>query len=151
MNATLRVLLVDDDETSFILLERLLSKVPQKSFATDWAASYEAGLRTLSENRHDVCLLDYRLGPRTGLELLREAVAQGVQTPIIILTRRTTRKSICKPPNWARRTSFSKTNWIRSCSSGSSAIPCNMPPRSRRCKKAMNAFACSSSAAWMPF
>jgi PAS domain S-box-containing protein len=60
--------------------------VPEKSFATDWAPSYEAGLRLLNENRHDVCLLDYRLGPCTGLDLLREAVANGVQTPIIILT-----------------------------------------------------------------
>jgi PAS domain S-box-containing protein len=86
MNTTPRVLLVDDDEASFILLRRLLSKVPHKSFATDWAATYEAGLRALNENRHDVCLLDYRLGPRTGLDLLREAVAHGIQTPIIILT-----------------------------------------------------------------
>ena len=38
------------------------------------------------ENRHDVCLLDYRLGSRTGLEVLRDAVGKGVQTPIIILT-----------------------------------------------------------------
>jgi len=79
-------LLVDDEEASFVLLRRLLSKVPQKSFATDWAPTYDAGLRALNENRHDVCLLDYRLGPRTGLDLLREAVAQGIQTPIIILT-----------------------------------------------------------------
>jgi len=86
MNTTPRVLLVDDEEASFILLRRLLTKVPQKSFATDWAPTYEAGLRALNENRHDVCLLDYRLGARTGLDLLREAVAQGIQTPIIILT-----------------------------------------------------------------
>jgi PAS domain S-box-containing protein len=86
MNTTPRVLLVDDEEASFVLLRRMLSKVPQKSFATEWAPSYDAGLRVLNENRHDVCLLDYRLGPRTGLDLLREAVAQGIQTPIIILT-----------------------------------------------------------------
>jgi PAS domain S-box-containing protein len=86
MNTTPRVLLVDDDETSFILLRRMLSKLPRRSFATDWAPTYEAGLRALNENRHDVCLLDYRLGPRTGLDLLREAVAQGINTPIIILT-----------------------------------------------------------------
>jgi PAS domain S-box-containing protein len=85
-NTTTRVLLVDDDEASFILLRRLLSKVPQKTLATDWAPSYEEGLRLLNKNQHDVCLMDYRLGPRTGLDLLREAVAHGIQTPIIILT-----------------------------------------------------------------
>jgi PAS domain S-box-containing protein len=86
MNTTPRVLLVDDEEASFILLRRLLTRVPQKTFSTDWAPTYEAGLRALQENCHDVCLLDYRLGPRTGLDLLGEAVALGIQTPIIILT-----------------------------------------------------------------
>ena len=60
--------------------------MPGKKFAAEWAASYDQGLASLRENRHDACLLDYRLGVRTGLELLREATAQGVQTPIIILT-----------------------------------------------------------------
>ncbi len=81
-----RVLLVDDEECSFVLLRRMLAKVPGKSFTTEWAATYEAGLAALTENRHDVCLLDYRLGARTGLELLREAIALRIQTPIIILT-----------------------------------------------------------------
>src|SRR5580698_6162258 len=81
-----KVLLIDDEESFFLPLRRLLAKVPGKKFVTDWAASYEEGLKALRENRHDACLLDYRLGLRTGLELLREATAQGVQTPIIILT-----------------------------------------------------------------
>ncbi len=86
MNTTLRVLLVDDEESSFFFLKRLLSRVPQKSFTTDWEPTYDGGLRALNENRHDVCLLDHRLGPRTGLDLLREAAAQNIQIPIIILT-----------------------------------------------------------------
>jgi two-component system sensor kinase FixL len=81
-----RILLIDDEESVFILLRRLLAKVPRKKFVTDWAASYDEGLAALRENRHDACLLDYRLGHRTGLELLREATAHGVQAPIIILT-----------------------------------------------------------------
>jgi two-component system sensor kinase FixL len=81
-----RVLLIDDEESFFILLRRMLAKVPGKKFVTDWAPSYEQGLAVLQENRHEACLLDYRLGPHTGLELLREATTRGVQTPIIILT-----------------------------------------------------------------
>jgi PAS domain S-box-containing protein len=86
MHTTSRVLLVDDEEASFILLRRFLSKVPGKNFVTDWASTYEDGLAALRQNRHDVCLLDYRLGIHTGLDLLREATSQGLQTPIIILT-----------------------------------------------------------------
>ncbi|HZM03799.1 MAG TPA: response regulator [Candidatus Saccharimonadales bacterium] len=81
-----RVLLVDDEENSHFLLRRMLNKVPLKKFELAWAADYEAGLTELKRNKQDVCLMDYRLGPRTGLELLGEAVRQGVQTPIIILT-----------------------------------------------------------------
>jgi two-component system sensor kinase FixL len=81
-----KLLLIDDEESFFVPLRRLLAKVPGKKFVTDWVASYEEGLKALRENRHDACLLDYRLGVRTGLELLREATALGVQIPIIILT-----------------------------------------------------------------
>jgi PAS domain S-box-containing protein len=85
-DALVSVLLIDDEESFFILLRRLLAKVPGKKFVTDWVASYDDGLAALRENRHDACLLDYRLGMRTGLELLREATAHGVQAPIIMLT-----------------------------------------------------------------
>jgi len=84
--APVHVLLIDDEESFFLTLRRLLLKVPGKKFVTDWASNYEQGLKALRENRHDACLLDYRLGIRTGLELLREATALGVQIPIIILT-----------------------------------------------------------------
>jgi len=86
MTAPVRVLLIDDEESFFIFLRRLLAKVPGKAFTTDWAANYQEGLSALCENRHEACLLDYRLGGHTGLDLLREANARGVRTPIIILT-----------------------------------------------------------------
>lgn len=85
-NAPIKVLLIDDEENSQVLLRRMLSKAPDKRFVLDWAASYNQGLAALQTRRHDVCLLDYRLGPQTGLELLQAAVERGVETPIIILT-----------------------------------------------------------------
>src|SRR5580704_15682955 len=84
--APVSVLLIDDEESFFVLLRRLLAKVPGKEFVTDWASGYDEGLAALRENRHDACLLDPRLGVRTGLELLREAASHSVQAPIIILT-----------------------------------------------------------------
>jgi two-component system, LuxR family, sensor kinase FixL len=84
--APVNLLLIDDEESFLLPLRRLLAKVPGQKFITDWVANYEQGLAALRQNRHDACLLDYRLGVRTGLDLLREATAQGVQIPIIILT-----------------------------------------------------------------
>ena len=82
----LQVLLIDDDEDSFLIARGLLAQVKGASYELQWVDSYEAGLEVLRLERHDACLLDYRLGARTGLELLQQAVAQGCRTPIIMLT-----------------------------------------------------------------
>jgi PAS domain S-box-containing protein len=81
-----RVLLVDDDENAFILLRRLLSKISREKFDVEWASSYNAGLAAIQRQRHDVYLVDYRLGPDSGLDLLSEAISLPASAPIIILT-----------------------------------------------------------------
>ena len=48
--------------------------------------TYEAGLEALARRQHHVCLLDYRLGEHSGLELLREAAGNGCKAPMILLT-----------------------------------------------------------------
>ena len=55
-------------------------------FQLEWVNTYQAGLEAMARNQHDVCLLDYRLGARNGIELLTEAVQRGCQAPIILLT-----------------------------------------------------------------
>jgi DNA-binding response OmpR family regulator len=67
----IRVLLVDDDEDSYLLTRRHLSKISSNALSLDWAASYEKGLEQIAEARHDVYLLDYRLGAHTGIDLLK--------------------------------------------------------------------------------
>src|SRR3984957_17215823 len=83
----LRVLLVDDDEDDRALTDDLVSQIrlPRRA-ALQWASSYEAGLAALRHDGSDVCLLDYRLGGRDGLELLSEARSQGCLCPIVLLT-----------------------------------------------------------------
>lgn len=83
---SVRVLLVDDDETAFLLLRRLLSKISRKQFHVDWAPNYRAGLEAMRRQQHDVYLVDYRLGAESGLDLLREAAPAQISAPIIILT-----------------------------------------------------------------
>ena len=62
----------------------------RKSIATNstWNGSRPVSrpCRRSLRGQQSVCLLDYHLGERTGLELLREAVARGCRTPIILLT-----------------------------------------------------------------
>ena len=82
----IEVLLVDDDEDSYLLTRHYLSKIAGEKHHLDWAPSYEKGLELIAEGRHDVYLLDYRLGARNGIDLLQEALALGCKAPIIMLT-----------------------------------------------------------------
>ena len=82
----IRILLVDDDEDDYILTRDLLSESERLPFELDWVAAYDTALEIIMQCRHDVYLFDYRLGERNGLELLREAIARGCKTPIILLT-----------------------------------------------------------------
>jgi anti-anti-sigma factor len=82
----LRILLIDDDEDSLVITRGLLARARGAAFRVEWVSTAEAGLVALREGRHDVCLLDYRLGAEDGLALLRRAVAEGCRTPIIMLT-----------------------------------------------------------------
>jgi PAS domain S-box-containing protein len=85
-NEAIKVLLVDDDQDSYVLTRHQLSKIPGGNFEVEWAPSYEAGLEAIKRGEHDVYLLDYRLGAKTGLDLLQEALATGCKAPIIMLT-----------------------------------------------------------------
>ena len=84
--AALHVLIVDDDEDDFVVAQSLLSKIEGQQFKVEWAASYEDGLAAIERGRHDVYLLDFRLGARSGLELLREIVSSGRKAPAILVT-----------------------------------------------------------------
>jgi two-component system sensor histidine kinase/response regulator len=81
-----RVLLVDDDEDDYVITRDLLADIQGSRFALEWVATYEAALETIGRKQHDVCLVDYRLGERNGLEFLREALGYGSKAPMILLT-----------------------------------------------------------------
>lgn len=83
---TVRVLLVDDDEDDYVLTRDWFSQMQGAKFQLEWVADYDAGMKAIAHNQHDVYLLDYRLGDRNGLELLQQAIAFGCSAPIILLT-----------------------------------------------------------------
>jgi signal transduction histidine kinase/DNA-binding response OmpR family regulator len=82
----LHVLLIDDDEDDVIIIRGMLSEILLTSFSVKWVSRYEEGLRSVLSGEFDACLLDYRLGARSGLDLLEEAIRAGCETPIIFLT-----------------------------------------------------------------
>ncbi|HEX2570144.1 MAG TPA: HAMP domain-containing sensor histidine kinase [Polyangia bacterium] len=86
MEPSLRVLLIDDDEDQYVLTRSLLGGLRARRFELAWLADFDAGLEATSQGEHDVYLIDYRLGPRSGLDLLRQAIARGCSRPLILLT-----------------------------------------------------------------
>ena len=85
-NETIKVLLIEDDEDDYILTRGLLSEEDAGNYLLDWAPSYEEGLEVAGRGEHQVCLVDYRLGERTGVQLIREARESRLTTPMILLT-----------------------------------------------------------------
>ncbi|MEW5849112.1 MAG: response regulator [Myxococcota bacterium] len=84
----IRVLVVDDEEKDFLLTRDLLEIIGGRRYRVEWAPSAEVALTLLEARNHDVCLLDYQLQDRTGLELLRTVRERGVELPIIMMTGR---------------------------------------------------------------
>lgn len=81
-----KILLVDDDEDDFVYTRSLLSDIRPGQFQLDWARNFEAGMAAFRSCEYDAYLVDYRLGDRDGLELVRQAVGGGCRAPIIVMT-----------------------------------------------------------------
>lgn len=81
-----KILLIEDDRLQFRVTERLLAGARMARFTVDWAQTYEDGLNRLMTGGYAACLLDYQLGARDGLMLLREVRAAHCDTPVIFLT-----------------------------------------------------------------
>src|SRR5215831_7684559 len=85
-DAPIRVLVVDDDEDDYIIARDLISSIRERRYKVEWAGTFNAGLEAVKRREHSICLLDYRLGEMTGLDLLRQARKSGCRVPMILLT-----------------------------------------------------------------
>lgn len=84
-----KILLIDDDRMQFRLTQAHFKTFRTELYQLDWAATYEDGIKKLLSGDYAACLLDYQLGERDGLQLIRDAMGQGCRTPIVFLTAET--------------------------------------------------------------
>lgn len=82
--ASMKVLLVDDDADDLMLVRDLI-EANGGNIRCDTAGGFEEGLEVIGEGLHDAYLIDYRLGARTGLDLIRET-APLASGPMVLLT-----------------------------------------------------------------
>jgi PAS domain S-box-containing protein len=85
-NLPTRVLIIEDDEDDYLIIEACIKDIPEKKFLIDWCYNYEEALKRIASCGYDIYFIDYLLGEKTGLELLRDAVALGCEDPLVLLT-----------------------------------------------------------------
>jgi PAS domain S-box-containing protein len=82
----IRVLLIEDSESDYLLTRRMLSSIENQVIDLEWASTWQTGIEAIRRPGHDVCLLDYRIGEGDGLELLKESRKASHDVPVILLT-----------------------------------------------------------------
>jgi len=85
-NTPVRILVVDDDDTDFFIIREYIKGIPNQKLLVDQCRHYDEALSLIRQKKYDLYFIDYRLGAQTGLDLLRNALFQGCEEPLILLT-----------------------------------------------------------------
>lgn len=82
----IKVLIIDDDEDDFFITSDYMKGIEEYKLKIDWCYKFNEAVQLLQNRDYNVYFVDYRLGAKTGLDFLREAVRIGAEEPIILLT-----------------------------------------------------------------
>lgn len=87
MKATpIRILIVDDDEDDFFIISEYIKQIQDQKFVIDWCNSYNEASEKICGSTYDLYFIDYLLGAKTGVELIRESIENNCEEPFILLT-----------------------------------------------------------------
>ncbi len=81
-----RILIIDDDEDDFILTSGFINTIEDRTFDIQWCYNYKTALEHIASKKFHLYFVDYRLGAKTGIDLLAEAMKMNCEEPIILLT-----------------------------------------------------------------
>jgi diguanylate cyclase (GGDEF)-like protein/PAS domain S-box-containing protein len=85
-NGTTAVLIAGNGRGPAETIESLLLRGDPKKFGVQRATSYDAAIKAIAEETHDICFVGETLSGRSGIEFIRETVASGWCVPVILLT-----------------------------------------------------------------
>jgi PAS domain S-box-containing protein len=83
---SIKILIVDDDEDDFFIISDYIRGIHPNRFVLHWCFNYLEALTHMKNHNYDLYFVDYRLGIKTGLDLLKEAVSFHCDEPIVLLT-----------------------------------------------------------------
>ncbi|HEX2978674.1 MAG TPA: PAS domain-containing protein [Anaerolineaceae bacterium] len=82
------ILLIDDDEDDYILTRSMLRAGQAHPMELEWAATFKSGLEKLQSTVYHAVLVDYDLGPNTGIQLIQQTADAGYPAPLILYSGR---------------------------------------------------------------
>jgi PAS domain S-box-containing protein len=85
MNKNLKILIIDDDEVDRMMVKRAIKGTGLEHTITE-SNDANSGIINLKENDYDCVFLDYLLPGTDGLILLNKVRAEGIKTPVVIIT-----------------------------------------------------------------
>jgi PAS domain S-box-containing protein len=85
-NGEIRILIVDDDQDDFIITSEYIRHIPNTSYVIDWCPKYNIALEHMINRDYHLYFVDYRLGAKSGVDLLKDALQHGCEEPVILLT-----------------------------------------------------------------
>jgi PAS domain S-box-containing protein len=88
----IKVLIIDDDEDDFFITSDYMKGIEEYKLKIDWSYKFNEAIELLQKRAYDIYFVDYRLGAKTGLDFLREAVRIGAEEPIVLLTGKGNKK-----------------------------------------------------------
>lgn len=83
---SIKILIIDDDEDDFFITSEYLQQIGEYHITIDWCYKFSDAITLLGKCEYHMYFVDYRLGAKTGLDLLKEAVRLGCEDPIVLLT-----------------------------------------------------------------
>lgn len=83
---SLKILIIDDDEDDFFITSRYIKNIPGNNFTVEWCYDYNKAIELICSNEYGLYFVDYFLGAKTGLHLIKEAIAMKCEQPFILLT-----------------------------------------------------------------
>ena len=86
MQTEIKVLLIDNDGSYPNYFIKVLEKSNRTKFVIDYVSDYISGLYEMRLMKHDIYFIDYYLGDKNGLQMLKEIDALSFEKPIIFLT-----------------------------------------------------------------
>lgn len=88
MNDFVRLLVVDDDEDDLLLIEAMLKESQFLRYDVEFVDSFYKAENRLGCKAFDVCLVDYYLGDRCGIDLIDTKKNFGLNLAMIVVTGR---------------------------------------------------------------